>query len=43
MPEEVLTVKEVTKLLKLAEKTLYTIASFGEFQAFKVGKQWRIK
>jgi len=43
MSEEVLTIKEVAALLKLAEKTVYAMANAGELPAFKIRGQWRIK
>ncbi len=43
MPDEVLTIKEVAALLKLAEKTVYAMANAGEIPAFKIRGQWRIK
>lgn len=43
MPDEVLNVKEVAALLKLAEKTVYATAQAGKIQAFKIRGQWRIK
>ena len=43
MPDEVLTIKEVAALLKLAEKTVYAMANAGELPAFKIRGQWRIK
>jgi excisionase family DNA binding protein len=43
MSDEVLTIKEVAALLKLAEKTVYTMAQTGEIPAFKIRGQWRIK
>jgi len=43
MPDEVLTIKEVAALLKLAEKTVYAMANGGEIPAFKIRGQWRIK
>jgi excisionase family DNA binding protein len=43
MSDEVLTIKEVAALLKLAEKTIYTMANAGEIPAFKIRGQWRIK
>ncbi len=42
MPDEVLTIKEAAALLKLAEKTVYTMAQAGEIPAFKIRGQWRI-
>jgi excisionase family DNA binding protein len=41
--DEVLTIKEVATLLKLAEKTVYSMAQHGEIPAFKVRGQWRIR
>ncbi|HHH31186.1 MAG TPA: DNA-binding protein [Polyangiaceae bacterium] len=43
MSDEVLTIKEVAVLLKLAEKTVYSMAQKGELPAFKVRGQWRIR
>ena len=43
MAEEVLTIKEVAVLLKLADKTVYSMAQQGELPAFKVRGQWRIR
>lgn len=43
MPDEVLTIKEVVALLKLAEKTVYVMAQAGEVPAFKIRGQWRIR
>lgn len=41
--DEVLTIKEVAALLKLAGKTVYSMAQRGEIPAFKVRGQWRIQ
>ncbi len=43
MPDEVLTIKEVAALLKLAEKTVYPMARVGEIPALKIPGQWRLK
>ncbi len=43
MPDEFLTLPEVAQLLKVAEKTVYTMAQQGELPAFKVRGQWRFK
>ena len=43
MSDEVLTIKEVAALLKLAEKTVYAMANASELPAFKIRGQWRIK
>ncbi|MBK8211740.1 MAG: helix-turn-helix domain-containing protein [Rhodospirillales bacterium] len=42
MPE-ILTLPEVAQLLKVAQKTVYTMAQKGELPAFKVRGQWRFK
>lgn len=43
MPDEILTIKEVAALLRLAEKTVYAMAAAGEIPAFKIRGQWRLK
>jgi len=43
MPDEILTLPEVAGLLKVAEKTVYTMAQKAEMPAFKVRGQWRFK
>jgi excisionase family DNA binding protein len=43
MPDEILTLPEVAQLLKVAEKTVYTMAQKSQLPAFKVGGQWRFK
>ena len=43
MPDEILTLPEVAVLLKVAEKTVYTMAQRAEIPAFKVRGQWRFK
>jgi excisionase family DNA binding protein len=43
MTDEVLTIREVADLLKLAGKTIYSMAQRGEIPAFKVRGQWRIQ
>lgn len=39
--EEVLKLKEVAALLKVGEKTVYSMAQSGELPGFKVRGQWR--
>lgn len=39
--EEVLRLKEVAALLKVSEKTVYSMVQAGELPAFKVRGQWR--
>lgn len=43
MSDEILTVQEVAKLLKVADKTVYTMAQRSELPAFKVRGQWRFR
>ena len=43
MQDEILTLPEVAHLLKVAEKTVYSMAQKGQLPAFKVGGQWRFK
>lgn len=39
MPDDVLTIKEVAPLLKLAEKTVYAMAQAGETPSFEIRGQ----
>jgi excisionase family DNA binding protein len=39
--EEVCKIKDVAALLKVGEKTVYSMAQSGELPAFKVRGQWR--
>jgi excisionase family DNA binding protein len=41
--DQFLTIKDVAAILKLAEKTVYSMAQDGELPAFKVRGQWRIR
>lgn len=43
MADEILTVPEVAQLLKVAEKTVYTMAQREEIPCFKVRGQWRFR
>lgn len=43
MRAEILTIPEVAKLLKIAEKTVYTMVQKAQLPAFKVRGQWRFK
>ncbi|HZT46447.1 MAG TPA: helix-turn-helix domain-containing protein [Hyphomicrobiaceae bacterium] len=43
MADTLLTLQEVANLLKVAEKTVYTMAQRRELPAFKVRGQWRFK
>ena len=39
--DEVLTLQEVAELLKVGDKTAYSMAQQGIWPGFKVGQQWR--
>jgi len=41
--DEILTIREVAALLKVGEKTVYTMAQTGDLPAFKVRGQWRFR
>ena len=41
--DQVLTIRDIAEILKLAEKTVYSMAQDGELPAFKVRGQWRIR
>jgi excisionase family DNA binding protein len=43
MPDEILTLPDVARLLKVADKTVYTMAQEAQIPAFKVRGQWRFK
>jgi excisionase family DNA binding protein len=43
MSDPILTLPEVAVLLKVAEKTVYTMARGGQIPAFKVRGQWRFR
>jgi excisionase family DNA binding protein len=43
MNHPIMTVREVAEALKVAEKTVYAMASEGEIPAFRVRSQWRIR
>ena len=43
MNEEILTIQEVAELLKVADKTVYSMAQRGDLPAFKVGGLWRFR
>ena len=42
-PDEILTLKEVAKHLKVGEKTVYTMVQNKELPSFKVRGQWRFR
>ena len=39
--DEIFTIKEIVELLKVGEKTVYSMAKSGELPAFKIRGQWR--
>jgi excisionase family DNA binding protein len=41
--DEILTIREVAALLKIGEKTAYTMAQEGQLPGFKVRGQWRFR
>jgi excisionase family DNA binding protein len=41
--DEVMTLEEVAKYLKLKPQTIYTWAKNGKIPAAKLGKEWRFK
>lgn len=44
MPDdEIMTVKELSEYLKIAEKTAYRFAAEGKVPGFKVGSAWRFR
>lgn len=43
MDDEILTIKQVGKFLKVGERTAYRLAQEGVIPAFKVGGSWRVR
>lgn len=43
MNDSIMTIRDVARVLKLAEKTVYAMAAEGELPAFKVRGQWRVR
>lgn len=41
--DDILTISEVANLLKVAEKTVYSLSQKGDLPGFKVGGQWRFR
>jgi excisionase family DNA binding protein len=41
--DEIFIIKEVAAYLKLAEKTVYRLASEGKLPGFKAGGSWRFR
>lgn len=40
---DIMTIKEVSEYLKLAEKTAYRLAAQGDIPGFKIGGSWRFR
>jgi len=43
MQEEILTIKEVAKILRVKPVTIYKLCNEGKLPAFKLASFWRIK
>ena len=41
--DEILTIREIAALLKIGEKTAYTMAQGAQLPGFKVRGQWRFR
>lgn len=41
--DEIMTIEEVAKYLKLKPQTIYTWAQSGKIPAAKIGKEWRFR
>jgi excisionase family DNA binding protein len=37
------TIEEVSKILKITERTIYNYIKIGRLKAIKIGKYWRVK
>jgi excisionase family DNA binding protein len=37
------TIKEITEILKVSQRTIYNYIKNGNLKAVKIGKYWRIK
>lgn len=43
MADDIMTVREVAKFLKVTERTIYGLAADGQIPSFKVGGSWRFR
>jgi excisionase family DNA binding protein len=43
MNDEIMTIEEVAKYLKMTPQTIYTWAQSGKIPAAKLGKEWRFR
>ncbi|RKD31389.1 DNA-binding protein [Thermohalobacter berrensis] len=41
--DEIMTISEVAKYLKISEVTTYKFVQEGKIPAFKIGRHWRVK
>lgn len=41
--EDIMTIEEVSKYLKMKPQTIYTWAQNGKIPAAKIGKEWRFR
>ena len=41
--DQIMTIKELSEYLKIAEKTAYRFAAEGKIPGFKVGSAWRFR
>ncbi len=42
MDQEVMTVEDIAKYLKLSKITVYKLLKEGKIQGFKIGASWRV-
>ncbi len=43
MSSEILTLRDVSRFLKVSEKTVYRLAQSGKIPSFKAGGSWRFR
>lgn len=43
MTDEILTLRDVSRFLKVSEKTVYRLAQSGKLPSFKAGGSWRFR
>lgn len=43
MEDDIMTIRDVSAYLKVAEKTAYRLAAEGKIPGFKVGGSWRFR
>lgn len=43
MPNEFMSVKEVSEYLKIKEQTIYRLVQTGKIPGLKLGGQWKVK